>query len=373
MKIRELFLKTILPALVLTASVTLAISPVSCKITEEGIQLLTGDFSVPKIQTFTVQSNECVKLEFDKPIVKTSATVFLENKESSQAEVANILTNENKTATFTFSQKTETGKKYIIQGMVNDENGNSLTFSIPFKGYNSSIPSIAISEVRNAYSSSTNKITGAKKYKSEYIELYVLKEGNLSGLELVSAGDGEEKKYSLPAVNVLAGEYILIHLRNLEEGSIDELENNIALSTATDSSDKARDFWVQNKTARLSSSDIIILRNSGNSEILDAFVFAESSLQEWDASYKQFVQDVEASGIWVDTESNATCSVQSAVISDNITSSATTRSFSRQNVLLLKPDISSGKITNSSSQWIVTAAKGITPGYENSTTYYVKK
>ena len=352
MKIRELFLKTILPALVLACSVILAISPVSCKITEEGIQLLTGDFSVPKIQTFTVQSNECVKLEFDKPIVKTTATVFLENEELSQTEVANVLTNENKTATFTFNQQTETGKKYIIQGIVNDENGNSLTFSIPFKGYNSSIPSIVISEVRNAYSSSTDKTTGAKKYKCEYIELYVLKEGNLSGLELVSAGDGAEKKYSLPAVNVLAGEYILIHLRNLEDGCIDELENDITLSTATDSSDKARDFWVHNKTARLSSSDIIILRNSGNSEILDAFVFAESSLQEWDASYKQFVQDVEASGIWVDTESNATCSVQSAVISDNITSSATTRSFSRQNVLLLKPDISSGKITNSSSQWI---------------------
>ena len=394
MKIKDLLLKTVLPTVLLTGTVLLAVAPISCKVSEEGIQLLTGDFSVPHIESMDVPDGKTVTLYFDKSVRSATASLSestslsepaaFEHQNMTIAPVTITYQNENKTILFSLAEETSVGALYTLTGTVTDNSGNTLTFSIPFTGYNTHVPQLVLSEVRNAYSTTTDKTTGTKKYKCEFIELYALTAGNLAGIELLNASDGEEKKFLFPSVEVAAGEYIVVHLRKMEAGCIDETGTDLTLSTATDSCPTARDFWADNTKARLASSDIIMVRNSNSGALLDVLLFANSSLSAWDTSYATYISAIEASGIWVDGTGESSCAPSSAVVSDAITSSAATRTLSRKDVPLLPATSSaenSSLITNAAQQWIITANKGsgtkalpgATPGYANSTNAYEAK
>lgn len=415
-KTKEFLCKTVLPTFLITGIVLFTISPVSCKLSEEGIQILTGDFTVPHLTQIDVPDGEHIVFGFSKPVKEVDAFVArweedsasAVNTDSISAEENNLpsgkidsfadssalgdtsiipvskeFSAQRNTVTFTLAQKTKVGHKYSLEGTVADDNGNTLTFSIPFSGYNSDIPKLIISEIRNAYSSSTDKTTGSKKYKCEFIELFSLTGGNLSGVEVLSAADGEERKYVFPSCEINAGEYIGLHLRSKEEGCIDETDGNLTLSFATDSCDTARDFWAANDKACLGNSDAVVVRNGNTGEIIDAVLFAQSTAVEWDEGFAELLSAVEQSGIWVDEDGNASCAIQSAFVCDGITSSAATRTMSRQNVLQLYNAFCADNdtaVTDSADQWIVTANKGSgknkqpgdTPGYVNSTNVYVK-
>lgn len=392
-------LKSLLPAFGITGAVLLAVTPVGCKVTEEGIQILEGDFSVPHLISVDIPDGENIVFEFDKEIADAEACVYertktgLENNSEEKTEnlrtaaatnekeisFTKTISQANKIITFLLSEKTMVGKEYVIEGTVSDFFGNTLTFSIPFNGYNANVPQLVISEIRNAYSSSTDSSTGSKKYKCEFIELYSLSEGNLSGIEIISAGDGEKRKYVFPECEVKAGEFIVVHLRTKEEGSIDETGSDLSLSYATDSCSTARDFWALNDKACLSASDIILVKNGNNGQLIDAFIFALSSLEEWPETYADYISAVEKSGLWKDSDEKSSCSIQSAFCSDAITSSAATRTMSRQNIPFLSANKNTS-VTNDASQWIVTANKGSgknkipgdTPGYQNSSNEYKK-
>lgn len=407
-KAKELLLKTVLPTVLITGIVLFSISPVSCKLSEEGIQILTGDFTVPHLTQIDVPDGEHVVFGFSKPVKDVDAFVCRWEEDSISAEESNLpagkidssadssalgdtsiipvtkeFSAQRNTVTFTLAQKTKVGHKYSIEGTVADDNGNTLTFSIPFSGYNSDIPKLIISEIRNAYSSSTDKTTGSKKYKCEFIELFSLTGGNLSGVEVLSAADGEDRRYVFPSCEINAGEYIVVHLRSKEEGCVDETDGNLTLSYATDSCDTARDFWAANDKACLGNSDAVVVRNGNTGELIDTVLFAQSTAAEWADGFAELLSAVEQSGKWVDEDGNASCAIQSAFVCDGITSSAATRTMSRQNVLQSYNAFCADNdtaVTDSADQWIVTANKGSgknkqpgdTPGFVNSTNVYVK-
>ena len=93
--------------------------------------------------------------------------------------------------------------------------------------------------------------SSGKYYKCEFIELRILSDGNLSGLELYSAYDGDSKSYIFPVLDVFRGEVIIVHLRKKDETAVNELGSDLALSKSKYSSDKARDLWAENENARL--------------------------------------------------------------------------------------------------------------------------
>ena len=246
--------------------------------------------------------------------------------------------------------------------------------------------------MRNAYGAVTaNKVT---THRCEFVELVAVKEGNLSGLELFSAGDGEERRYEFPAVKVSRGEYITVHVRKPPvnekypedaEGMICELSDDLTLSTHTDSCNAARDLWSENEKACFADSDIIVLRNSLSGRIEDCVLFAKSSLEQWPEQYGKILSSVLEEGLWQNADGTASCEPESAVCSDNVTSGAATRSFSRQNVEKILEDMESGTdgaepFKNSSDVWLLTCdsgsgskkINGVTPGYRNSDNAYIK-
>ena len=425
--------KTICPSVILLGAVVLSVCQIGCRGTEDEVDVLQGDFTVPQIENFEVTGASTVKIDLSKEGEVSNVVVMQKDGENEEGkdgkeggekqsqdkevegkpeeqspqnggektdgeekadgiekpdggiETTVSYTDEGKGVVVSMNQPTEVGEEYVIQGEVEDKNGNSLTFSIPFTGYNENPARLIISEVRNAYGTASIKDENGdsqKVHRSEYVELYVLKGGNLCGLEICSAYDGEKKKYQLPKIYVNAGEFITVHMRTVDaegfdgEGMESELEDDLTLSTHEDSCDTARDLWSQNTKSCLGDSDIVFIRNIYDGSIVDALVYAKSTVSAWKEAYGDIVDALKKSGVW-----SGSVEPDGAVCSDLITASAATRSFSRQNVAEAAAAFESGnEIYNGKDVWMITANSGtvknaiagITPGFENSSNEYKK-
>lgn len=373
--------KTFLPAACLVSAVLFVMHPVSCRATVEGLSFLEGDFTVPSIKSLEICSSTNAVLEFSKEVESVEAELI--SRENSSVFFTDALICENNKVNVSFNTETEIGAPYLLEGKVKDKNGNSLTFSVSFSGFNSNAASLIISEIRDAYGITTS--AGVKTHKSEFVELVAVKGGNLSGIQVISACDGEAKKYVMPNVEVKKGDYITVHLRSPvksdscptdSDGIISETSTDLNLSFHVDSS-PSRDLWSENNKAVIGESDIVAVENSWNGKIQDAVLFAKSSQTEWNGKCSEFIEKMKGLNLWTDSNGEENYGIENAFCSDLLTSSACGRSIARQNVneilaLFQDDNLENQNVTavNSPSVWIVTSV--VTPGEENSSKVYVK-
>ena len=306
---------------------------ISCAITPEGISILSGNYESPKILELKVLSENSINLTFSTPINFESLQIL---EEQSHKQISLIHHDLGKGKWKIDSEQSfDCTKTYIIEGYVLDGRKNSLYFKDSFIGYNARVPKVVINEIRTEYS----------KPKVEFIELKVLSDGNLGGMELLVASD--EDSYILPAVEVKSGDLVVIHYRNIEDGCVDEVKDDLSLSTATESSE-ARDLWLKNEKARIAKSDVILLKDKLEGDIVDSLLFCDSSFTSWKTEFLSQCADVALSSeTWIGNP----------VISDGVTA---TRTLSRVN------------FNKDASAWIVTATSKASPGKENSTQAYAK-
>lgn len=300
--------------LLITGTALMFVCPFSCRATEEGIVLIKDNTPGPAIENFYVTSKSTVRVVFNKEISVKEASV------TPKVNIAEISVNRENSenlwfADFIFGNELAVGECFSLYGEVADKVGNTLTFSIPFKGYNSNIPEILITEIHPMYGSSTSKTSGTV-YKCEYVEFYAKTGGNLSGLELYSASDGKEKKYSFPAIEVSEGEIITVHLRKKEGmNAVNETGSVINLSSTYYSSSEARDLWEENESARLGDySDVIYISDSQTGNILDGVCYCSSENTEWkNEELKNACEKVSGAGVWPFAD------IQDALCSDGLT------------------------------------------------------
>ncbi|MGN0729631.1 hypothetical protein [Treponema sp.] len=343
----------------------IAVCPISCRSSVEGLEFLSGDFSVPKVTNFCTVSSGSAKMDFSREVEIRTAELFSSDNES-LGEVECGYSEDS--VLFTFGSETATGLDYKMEGVAVDSSGNSLTFSVGFKGFNENPARAVITEVRNDYGQKTsNKV---KVHRSEFVELYILKGGNLSGFEIIGAANSEKTKFVLPAVEVRTGDYVTLHLRTIEaegldgEGMVSELGENLALSTHEDSCDEARDLWnAENSKKPFADNDVVLFRDSNSGKIYDAVVFATSECTAWRKNSQDFSSELAESGVWP-----GGTSISGAVCCDNL---SPTKSLSRQNLEAVIKAFEAGEpLPNGKDCWIL--AKSATPGYKNSSVAYVK-
>jgi hypothetical protein len=210
---------------------------------------------------------------------------------------------------------------------------------------NDRLPSFCINELRTEYS----------KPKTEFVEIKTRSAGNLGALRMYIAGNVKNQQvYEFSPVEVNAGEYIVIHLRTVEEGVVDETGGNLALSGGTDALATARDFWIPGTGKLLHKTDAVWFTDQDD-RIIDAVMLSETADPWW--AKDQFAKAAELlydQGAWASADGKI-AGPADAVNSYNI-KTAMTRSISRdENV----PD------TNKASDWYITATSGVTPGKPN--------
>mgnify|MGYP006916039045 CR=1 FL=1 len=332
MKINTVFLylaKIVMPALVLSAFVVFSIAPVAC--TAQGITIVSEGCTPPALTDFSTADSTSLSLSFDREVLLLHALV---SDETGRGLGVSHPEGQGKDLRLALAEKTKPGISYTFTGDVQDEGGSTLTLSITFPGYNDDMAHLQLAEVRNAYSS--------KKNHYEFVKLFCLTGGNLAGYELLSAGDGEQKKYVFPPITVAAGDFVTVHLRMMknadgdycQQGMVDEVLGDRQASFAADSSEDAWDLWLDNQKSRLSPSDILVLRDAVSGRIVDALPFADPKKEEssWNKNYEALCRAVEESGVWQGADGTASCDIADAFQATGITSSATSRTLCRRTI-----------------------------------------
>lgn len=338
----------IIVTVVLTIITLLCASSFSCRLDQEGITILGGTYSCPKLVDFAITGTNTLEMTFSQEVtvseLKVAGTdISAEAFSGLSVQPAETLVAENGNGTFqyvmNFDESFSCGNDYVLYAVVEDDYGNTLSFSTGFSGYNDTIPVLALSEVRTEYDS--------KKPRLEFIELYVLEDGNTAGMVIEVYYNSKKNVYVFPAVDVRQGDFLVLHMRNPDAAGTDELAG-ITECTAPDSCTQARDFWYPSETKALGSTGVILLKERENGRIADALLYAESNKTSWPKDeMKAAAQSVLLAGLWEDGSEPS-----DAVCSD---ACSPTRTLSRKDYT--KPGASS---------WIVVASKGETPGTVNS-------
>jgi hypothetical protein len=166
------------------------------------------------------------------------------------------------------------GTKVTAGILVRNGEGSTLEAVLTFAAFNDRIPVFQITEMR----------TEMSKPRVEFIELNMVTAGNLAGARLFIASNGTgQPVYEFPAVEVSAGEYVALHPRNPDYiNGVDEIENDLALSTADDAKAQAdcpqnvRDLWFPDNKEVLRKSDAVYFMDQTDN-IIDAVVFCDKA------------------------------------------------------------------------------------------------
>jgi len=238
--------------------------------------------------------------------------------------------------------------------LVEDDKGNTLSVLSPFRGRNDRMPRLSITEIRTEYS----------KPKVEFVEFKTESAGQLGGLRLFVSGAGfEESLLEFPRVEVASGEYIVVHMRKLDEASIDEL-STLDASVGVEALPEARDFWLEGNEKRIRKTDVIALADQDGA-FLDAVLLSESALGDWKTEEMAAgANALEEAKAWNKSTglppsgSEALCPIDAFISAGG----TTTRTLCRDESI---------SDSNSASDWYVTATSCASPGAPNRTERYV--
>ena len=359
-KLKEMLL--VLGEALLIAGITIAaVMPVSCKITEQGIKVLGGDYVPPVLNNFLVENENTVSLTFSEKVEITGYVVaiatddlFGSEEHSSTIDLSPALervsgvygsvpcqlvyNEEEAQVQFLLEQQMEIGQLYQLYAQVRDSVGNTLTLALPFTGFNSRVPQLMITEIQTESVSQNKTEKNNGTYRNEFVELLVLQSGNLAGLELCSGYDGETKKYVFPAIEVTAGEIFIVHMRNRGNGCISEEGEDLTLATASYTSPQIRDLWTDIESTTLGNkTDIIIVRNRSDNRVIDAAMFRASSVEAWTKTMLDYSLLLDEACIY------DSGNIENAFIADSLTTTKTlhrTDATTYQKSLLEDPSLS---------------------------------
>ena len=246
--------------LILTLSVS-AIFAFSCSTDREIQQILGTSAKAPVFMDCRPVSSTEIIFKFSQPVRLVSFNT------DPALETADI--EEGRDVKITFSRPMEAGKKFTADILVEDFERNSLNVIVPFRARNDRMPAIVFNELRFENASSTHKV--------EYVEFKTLEAGNLGAMRLFIAHQSLSNPfYEFPPAEVKAGEYMVLHTRNVEEGCVDETGGNLGLSKGTEALSDARDFWIPGNKKYMHNINGLWLLDQDD-RIIDAVLLCESA------------------------------------------------------------------------------------------------
>jgi len=297
--------KTVVGAILAAALCT---SCSSCMMESEVVSVWGGDVEVPKLVEVRTLTSREVEALFTVPVTVVSASVQMGDEGGTPIGTGWESGEGGKSALFLLESGLGIGVSAILSVVVEDNGGNSLSFSAPFTGFNERPACLRINEIRTEYD----------KPKVEYVEFFVTAAGNLAGLEIQNSMNVDHTFWEFPAAEVAKGDYVVWHLRSLEEGLVNETGETDA-SAGCDANPEARDFWDTQTKAPLKKNNVILLRERKGGKILDAVPYIEAGKDAWPDDALAFAaEEAVGAGAW-----GPTALVTDAVISTGTTPTRT--------------------------------------------------
>ena len=317
--------------------ISLVYSVCSCSTGEAASQILGTSSQAPVFLACKAVSGTEIEFQFSKPVTIVSVLF------NPPVEVEAF--DEGAVIRVQLAAGLKPGEKLTADLLAKDEKGNTVNVLVPFRTRNDRIPALVINELRTEYS----------KPKAEFIEFKILEDGNLAALRVFIAGNNKTPMvYEFSSVEVLANEFVLLHLRTMEETSCDEYGSDLDESGGADAVSGVRDFWVPDTVKLLRKTDIVYVLNQDD-EVIDAVMLSENTDTWWNKDYLADASNfLYEKGAWKSSDGKI-AGPKDAVNTLNI-KTAMTRSVSRDETV---------SDTNTAADWYITATSGISPGKPN--------
>ena len=309
----------------------------SCSTGDAAAQILGASSEAPVFLSCTAVSETELDFQFSLPVRVVSLHFSPALAVDSVADGATVRVN--------LAEDPGPGTRITADLLVEDPKGNTMNVLIPLRTRNSRIPALLINELRTEYS----------KPKPEYIEFKIVSAGNLGALRVIIAGNYKKPLvYEFGPAEVGAGDYVLLHLRTIDEACRDEYGADLNESGGVDAVAGVRDIWIPGSSKLLHKTDAVYVLDQDD-QVIDAVMMAENPGAWWNKDY--FAEAAEwlfSQGAWQSAD-GAVCAPPDAVDTTSVKSAAT-RSVSRNEA---------AADTNTAADWHVTATSGITPGKPN--------
>ena len=228
------------------------------------------DLLPPVFNGITVTSETTVIARFDEPVTMAPEAVTVE------PDLAVTEVGAGEEVVITVATPLTAGRRYTLHTTARDERGNSTTFVARFWGYNPRPPGLVINEFT----------TQGSKKRPDAIELYVTRDGNLGGVTVYDGcADNYRDHVVLPAVEVTAGDYVVIHatahgLGEDEHAAADQSDHELALPGVWD-------FWMQEGTGLSGKNGVLTVHAAPGGALLDGVLYS-SRTSDSDDRYRGF-------------------------------------------------------------------------------------
>ena len=245
------------------------------------------------------------------------------------------------------------GQAYTLEGTVEDEKRNSISFIARFYGHNAEIPEVLINEFTTRGSST----------HPDMVELKVLSSGDMGGLILLQGTpDNWTDRLVFPSFSVATGDFIVVHFK--PQGIPEEINELVEkdISGGLDASDEAFDHWIEGGTGLSGNNGVISLLERPGGCLLDGVLYSNRTSQS-DVKYLGFgTRSAMERALELAALNGWTCGEDQVRPEDavNPEGSTATRSLCRK----------IGYDSNSRNDWYIVPTRHASFGEENSEEVY---
>jgi len=230
--------------------------------------------------------------------------------------------------------------------LAEDEKKNTINVLVSFRSRNNRMPELVINEL----------CTEISKLKTEFIEFKTKSSGNLGAMRVVINGNtaaSKETIYEFKPAEVKKDEYVVLHLRTLEDACKDELGARLDESGGANASPTARDFWVEGSAKRMHKDATVVYALDQDDNVLCAVMISTQPANWWSKDY--FAEAAELlfnNNAWKSADGNIPGPAEAV----NATGTTNTRTICRDET---------AANTGTKADWYITATSSATPGKPN--------
>jgi len=308
--------------------------------------MMRGSYQAPVFLNCRAVTEKEIEFEFSIPVNVTSLN-FEPNIKTASIENGAIVKVQ-------LEEAQEPGRLIKVDLLAEDGKKNTVNALVQLRTRNNRMPELVINEICTEY---TNP-------RTEFIEFKMMTSGNLGAMRVFILGNTNAAKqtvFEFSPVEVNKGQYVILHLRTPDNNCKNEYGDNLSLSSGSNSSPEARDFWIPGNSKLIHKAATAIYVLDQDNRVLAAVMISEKPDSSWGKDYlAEAAEFLFRQGAWKSAEGRV-CRPVDAVISADTTA---TRTINRDE---------KAANTNTAADWYIVDKSNQTPGKPNSEKRYVPK
>ncbi|THB66751.1 MAG: hypothetical protein D6B26_02345 [Spirochaetaceae bacterium] len=276
------------PNLILLMAILTTI--MACQATEDVYLFMSEGLHPPLISSIKMTSPQRIEVHSDSPLL--SAGLQLEP----HIAITDSGT-EGKLAWFELTEPVAIGERYAAMTVLSNDRGHSAQSLNWIYGFNPNPAGLFLNEI----------IVAGSGNNPDCLEILVTESGNAGGAAwFLGTAAVHEAAYFFPAIEVNAGDYILLHVQaeGLPE-EVDELDGDLAASGGKLSHTAARDLWLSEPVGLPGTNAVLSLYEQADGPISDCIIYSNRT-NDSDTTYRGFgtsrmlawIEAVESENVW---------------------------------------------------------------------------